>query len=97
MWNFTNKPQTEALDETIDDLLSELKVMEGADEDYAPTTDNLIKLMKLKQEFNPVWRPSPDAVVGAVSSIAGILLILHYEKINVVASKALSFVGKMKN
>lgn len=97
MFNFNSTPQNDALDRAISDLLEELNVMEGSNEDYDPTADNLIKLMKLKQEVNPAWRPSPDAVVGAAGSILGILLILHFEKLGVVTSKALSFVGKLKS
>lgn len=40
------------------------------------------------------WKPTPDAVVGAVASVAGILFVLHYEKLGVITSKALGFVGK---
>lgn len=42
------------------------------------------------------WKPSPDAVVAAVGSVAGIVLILNYEKLGVVTSKAVGFVNKMK-
>lgn len=39
-------------------------------------------------------RMSKDALVAAGASIAGILLIINYERMNVIASKALSFVMK---
>lgn len=97
MFNFTNKPQDAALDEVISDLLEELKTMEGSHPDYAATSDELIKLMKLKKDINPSWRPSPDALVGLAGTILTTLLVLNYEKIgNVVTSKAFSFIGKMK-
>jgi len=48
------------------------------------------------QEKLRSWKPSPDAIIGAVASVAGIVLVLHYEKLGVVTSKALGFVGKMK-
>jgi hypothetical protein len=95
MFNFDKKPHDVALDKAISDLLEELEVMPGSDEDYSPTADNLIKLMKLKQEVNPAWRPSPDAVIAAAGSLLGILLILNYERAEVVTSKALSFVMKI--
>lgn len=50
-----------------------------------------------EQEKERSWKPSPDAVVGAAASIVGILFVLHYEKANVIASKALGFIGKLKN
>lgn len=42
------------------------------------------------------WKPSPDAIVGAAASVVGILFVLHYEKLGVITSKALGFIGKMK-
>lgn len=97
MFNFDNKPQGEALDEAIDDLLFDLKGGVGHDHDaHTVATENLIKLLKLKHEINPAWRPSPDAVVGAAASIAGILLVLHYEKLDAITSKAFAFLGKMR-
>jgi len=39
-------------------------------------------------------RVSKDALVAAGASIAGIVLIIGYERMNVIASKALSFVFK---
>ena len=96
MYNFNKTPQDVALDEAISDLIEELKAMEGSNPDYADTADQLIKLMKLKKEITPTWRPSPDALIGAVGSLLGILTILHFEKAGVITSKALAFVGKMK-
>jgi len=48
------------------------------------------------QETLRSWKPSPDAIVGAAASVIGILFVLHYEKLGVVTSKALGFIGKMK-
>jgi DNA repair exonuclease SbcCD ATPase subunit len=48
------------------------------------------------QEALRSWKPSPDAIVGAAASVIGILFVLHYEKLGVVTSKALGFIGKMK-
>lgn len=98
MFNFSQSPNTEdiKLDKCIDDLLDELNAMTGSDDDYSDTADQLIKLMELKKKHNPSWRPSPDALLGAAASIAGIVLVLHYEKLDAVTSKALAFIGKMK-
>lgn len=96
MFNFDKKPHDVALDAAISDVLTEMNGLNADTEEYAAAADQLIKLMKLKKEMNPSWRPSPDALVGAAGSIIGILFILHFEKLGVITSKALSFVGKMK-
>jgi hypothetical protein len=54
-----------------------------------------VEKFEADQELRRSWKPSPDAVIGAAASVAGILLVLHYEKIGVITSKALGFVGKM--
>lgn len=94
MFNFNKVSHKDKLDTTISDLLEELENLAGSQEEYSETADNVIKLMKLKKELNLSWTPSPDAVVAAAGSVFTILLILHYEKADVIASKALSFVGK---
>lgn len=96
MFNFTKKPHDVALDEAISSILNTMNGLDESSEEYDAASDQLVKLLKLKKESNPSWRPSPDALVGAVGSLAGIFLILHYEKLNVISSKALAFVGKMK-
>jgi hypothetical protein len=96
MFNFKNQPQDVALDKAISDLLEELNSMEGSNEDYAATADNLIKLMKLKKDVIPSWRPSPDVIVNGAVSLLGILCILNFERAGIVTSKAISFVTKMR-
>lgn len=49
-----------------------------------------------EQEKSRSWKPSPDAIIGSVASIAGIVLVLNYEKLNVITSKAFGFIGKLK-
>ena len=53
--------------------------------------------LEFEKEKNRSWRPSPDAIVTGAASILGIVAILHYEKLGVITSKALSFVGKARN
>lgn len=142
MFNFNNEPQNQALDKVISDLLEDLEGTDTGAEEYSGKVDDLVKLIKLKNESlktehdihtedqkvnldaakinsetekiridddkldfekeklefekekNNSWRPSTDAIVGAAASIIGIVAILHYEKLGVVTSKALAFVGR---
>lgn len=84
------------LDEAIDDLFRELQGVNGDDEEYDKMTTQLVKLIKLKKETEPSWRVSPDTLALIGANLLGILLILNFERAGVVASKALSFVGKLK-
>lgn len=135
MFHFNDQPHMEALDARIAELLDNLNNVSGETEEYTKITDNLSKLIKLKNEtlknesdaaveFEKIktqnenvrledeklehernvfahaketalsWKPSPDAIVGAAASVLGILTIIHHEKIGVITSKALGFVGK---
>ena len=96
MFNFDKKPHDTALDEAISEILKDLDSLSSDAPEYSAASDQLVKLMKLKKELNPSWRPSPDALVGAAGSILGILLIIKFEKLDVITSKALSFVTKTK-
>lgn len=135
MLNFDEATQDEALEEIITQQIRKLDGLDGGTEQYTNTANNIVKLLKIKNETTKTeseilneslkisieeaktatdaeklqferekfefekdkdrsWRPSPDAVVAAAGSILGILAILHHEKLGVVTSKALSFVGK---
>jgi hypothetical protein len=95
MFNF-KKTEPDPLQMKIDEIFSEMAGFTGDTEEYNKLTDQLVKLKKLQKEMNPSWRPSSDAMIGAVSSVLGIVLILHYEKAGVITSKALGFVNKMR-
>lgn len=95
---FTKTEKTpDALQEAIDTLYRELAGYPAHGDEYDNITDQIVKLKKLQNELTHSWKPSPDAIVGAVGSLAGIVLILNYEKMGIVTSKALGFVGKMKS
>lgn len=94
MLNFQEKSHDVALNEVISSIFTDLNGLNSDDEKYDAASNQLIKLMKLKQEINPSWRPSPDAIVGVVGTIATALLVLNYEKLGVITSKAFTFIGK---
>lgn len=102
LFNFNkteSKPEITAnsqLDFTIRSLFDHLQTLDPASEEYAKTNTQLIKLIQTKQDVNPSWRPSADAVVSAGASLLGILLILNFERAGVIATKAIGFIGKLK-
>lgn len=80
------------LSEEIDAVIEEMAVEHADTEKYRQMADNLEKLCKAKSYDSQ----SKASVVGAAASILGILLVLNYEKLDVVTSKALSFIVKPK-
>lgn len=95
-FNRTPNPQNVALDEAIARIMQEMTEKPVDSEEYEACSEQLIKLMKLKKELNPSWRPSPDALVGVAGSLVSILVILNFERFHVITSKAMSFVRMVK-
>jgi hypothetical protein len=93
---FNKSVEANPLQDAIVTLYSKLEAFQPDSEEYDAITDQIVKLKKLQHETTHSWRPSPDAVIGAAGSVLGILLILKYEQIHIVTSKALGFVGKLK-
>lgn len=87
--------------ETFEDLVESEKIAvleemtcEHSDTDkYSKMVDNLDKLCDLKKNSNNI---DVNTVISVVGSLAGILLILKYEKLDIITSKALGFVPKLK-
>lgn len=85
-------PEVERLQEVILEHLNKMLDADNSDE-YATLVDQLVKLEKLHEPN--IRKPiSKDVLVTAATNLAGIILILHHEQANVIASKAISFVMK---
>ena len=89
-------PELVKLNEAITEIYAELAGFEAHQEEYDAATDQLVKLIKLKKEMVPSNRVSPDTLATVASSLLGIAMILSYERANVITSKAMSFVTKMR-
>ena len=79
------------LDEAIDNALSELASHELHSEEYSKAADQLTKLYEIRQKNKPDT-VSKDALINALSGLAGILVIVAYEQRHVMTSRALSFI-----
>jgi hypothetical protein len=80
------------LDKEIDRVLSEMEKVSSDSEQYAAMVDNLEVLYKFKNENKNLI--SKDTIAIIAGNLLGIVLILGYEKANVITSKALGFVLK---
>ena len=96
---FNQKPQIEksGLEKTIDELIREMATVNGDSDEYAKMADQLVKLYKLKAVDNDAKKQlSPDTLALVGGNLLGILVIVGYEQKNVVASKALNFLMKLR-
>jgi hypothetical protein len=93
---FTKKTaEDKGLQSAIDAVLYAMQTFDPSSDDYAKLLKQLSKLYKLKEPPAPT-RVSPDTLALVLGNLAGVLLIVTYEKHNIVTSKALTFVQKLR-
>lgn len=91
--NTSDKPAS--LKDLID-LVQTQMLVEGADSDkFREMNDELERLYAMKKS-NKTSRVSPDTLVAVAGNLLGIGLILQYERVHIVTTKALGFVMKSK-
>ena len=88
-----NKPTV--LDETIDAALAQLSGIPVESDEFTKKMDQINKLYALREKHSKK-SISPDTMVLVAGNLAGIVLILGYERAHVITSKALGFVLKSR-
>lgn len=91
---FGNKENT-PLEDAIARVQSYLKGQEIDSDNYAKALKHLAELHKMKEAEKPS-RVSPDTIITVAANIAGILLIIRHEHVNVISSKAMNTLMKPK-
>lgn len=87
--------QRTRLDDVIDELLNRM-IEETDDADkYAKMVGQLDRLHKMREQYLPK-RVSPDTLAIIAGNLIGIVLILGYERANVMTSKAIAFVLRLR-
>lgn len=91
---FTKKKSNkEMIEELIDSLTMSIGLEDPTSENYKLMTENLKTLEEAKSKEEVV---SKDAMMGVLSNMGLALLILNYEKIGVITSKAFQLITKVK-
>ena len=88
---FRRQTRTTTLD-LIDAANSHLFALEPLDPEYDETFKKVKALHKIKAKEKPRFNVSPDTLLLVVGNLAGILLIMNHEKLDVISTKALSFI-----
>lgn len=76
--------------EAIDDLLAEMKITKKSSEEYTQLNDHLKTLTETQTNKKSSGIKLTEAGIVVGGNLAGILAIIHFEKLNVMTSKALS-------
>lgn len=82
------------LTKVITKVHSAMDDVEPASEDFAKMTAQLDKLYKMDTYKEP--KVNMNTVLAVGGNLAGILIIIGYEKFNVIGTKALGLIGKFK-
>ena len=93
---FFKNPLKSNFQEAIDDLLIEMKETDKTSPEYQQLNEQLRMLTETQtnKKSGKVKLTEAGIVVGG--NLAGVLAIIHYEKLNVMTSKALSLIVKPK-
>lgn len=85
------------LKEEIKDLSKSLRTMDPANPSYQDTLKNLERITELQKELDSCkTKVSPDAILGFIANIGGLVLVLKHEQLNVITSKAFNMVSRVK-
>lgn len=87
--------KTDPIQQTIEAALKEAELHDPSSEDYTTFARNVETLAKAKA-LGESKKLSKDAILGAVTSMAGIVAVLQYERLAVVSSKAFGLIMKVK-
>jgi hypothetical protein len=88
------------LENAITLLVAQIADGQGETDEYTAMAGNLKTLMEARQIESDVDSKhdiSVETIATVTANLVGIIMILNYERVNIVTSKALSFVIKPKS
>ena len=88
------KDKRSKLEKEIDEAIDVMSVLTKWSDEYRIMADNLEKLMKAQSYDAKRQVIKIETLLTIGGNLAGILLILNYEKLDIVTSKAIGFVLK---
>lgn len=90
----SKKVEKNTLNDEIDSVLDSMSSCAADTEEYMAMANNLETLYKAKAMDKS--NPMKVSMLQAGTNILGILLVINYEKIGVVTSKAFSLISKAR-
>jgi hypothetical protein len=87
---FVKKPSP--IDEEVTRLLSKLNTLDPESEDYTKAVANLKVLMEARGVKSKSSSVSPDMMLSVAANLAGLLIVLNYERLGIITSKAFGMI-----
>lgn len=91
---FTKRDKRTTIDKEIDSVIEQMSLLSPSDEGYKDMAANLEVLMKGRSYNKDKNIVSKDVLVTCIFGVVQILIIVGYEQMNVMGSKAVGFVTK---
>lgn len=88
---FTKEKDPTRLDEEINRVQVYLAGQKIDSEEYAAGMRHLMELHKIRENEKPE-KVSPNEILRSATNLMGILLIIRYENVNVITSRAMSMI-----
>ena len=93
----TPEEERPELEEAIDLALKDLITHSPYSAEYVKALEQIEKLYKLRAPKPELQKPvSLDTVLAVAGNLAGILIVINYERAHVITSKALGFIIKSR-
>ena len=87
-------PQPNPLQPEIDRIIGDLAYEEPNSKEYKKLVERLTELQQLAREKR--FDLKPDTVALIAANLLGIVLVLSYERLNVISTRAIGFVTKLR-
>jgi hypothetical protein len=83
-------------DEEVKHILTKLASLSPDSEEYTKTVNNLSRLCEARS-LKTNRTISLDTIINGAVNLLGILLILNHERLNVITSKSIAFIPKVRS
>lgn len=94
MFMFKRKATKDMIDDAIKHLVDQMELESPDSDEYRKIAENVKILQEAKAQDKPFI--SGDNVIGGLTTVGGIMLILNFEKLGVITSKAMTLLPKLK-
>ena len=90
------KPEDLKLNNEINAVLDSMSVYGPDSPEYPKLLEHLEKLQELRKARRASWKPSPDQLLLTAGNLLSVGIIVGYEHLHVITSKALPIFVKGK-
>lgn len=98
MFKFRKKtnPMIAYIDEAVEDVAQTMLNCDSSSDEYKKANEQFLKLIDLRDRLDNGRKIKPETWALIASNLAGILIVISYERIHVLSSKAFNWISRPK-